>query len=303
MDPIYEILCGIAGAEAVRTGELMKKHTTFRIGGPADYMVSPPSAEKAEEVMGFCRLNEIPCFVLGNGSNLLVSDDGFRGVVLRIRENMSRITVEGCTLKAEAGALLSAAAAECCAAGLSGMEFASGIPGTIGAGIAINAGAYGGELKQILKDALVIDCSGKKGRLTADDLEMGYRTSRALREGLIILDASFILAEGDPEDIRSCMEELNRRRREKQPLEYPSAGSTFKRPAGYFAGKLIQDAGLSGYRSGGACVSEKHCGFVVNTGGATAADVMAVIRHVQDEVFRRTGVELEPEVRILGEVS
>lgn len=303
MDPIYEILCGIAGAEAVRTGELMKKHTTFRIGGPADYMVSPPSAEKAEEVMGFCRLNEIPCFVLGNGSNLLVSDGGFRGVVLRIRENMSRITVEGCTLKAEAGALLSAAAAECCAAGLSGVEFASGIPGTIGAGIAINAGAYGGELKQILKDALVIDRSGKKSRLTADDLEMGYRTSRALREGLIILEASFILEEGDPEDIRSRMEELNRRRREKQPLEYPSAGSTFKRPAGYFAGKLIQDAGLSGYRSGGACVSEKHCGFVVNTGGATAADVMAVIRHVQDEVFRRTGVELEPEVRILGEVS
>ena len=241
--------------------------------------------------------------MIGNGSNLLVSDDGISGVVIELGKPASAIAVEGTRITAQAGAMLAKVANEAALAGLTGMEFASGIPGTVGGAVFMNAGAYGGEMSQIVRAVTVLTPEGEEKQLPAEELDLGYRHSCVEEKGYIILSAILELTSGSREAIRARMEELKQQRIAKQPLEYPSAGSTFKRPEGYFAGKLIMDAGLAGYTVGGAMVSDKHCGFVVNKGGATAADVVAVMRHVRDEVERQFGVTLEAEVRKLGEFA
>lgn len=279
--------------------EPMRKHTTFGVGGPADVFVVPDSVDEAVATVRACRKLGVPHFVLGKGSNLLVSDEGFRGVIVAL-EKLNGIEVVGTTIECEAGVALGSVAERACELGLGGFEFAGGIPGTVGGACFMNAGAYDGCMADVLRSVEVLDADGEVRTIDADDLALGYRTSRVRTDGLVVLRARIELAPGDSQDIRAKMRELNRRRKEKQPLEYRSAGSTFKRPEGYFAGKLIMDAGLKGYAVGGACVSTKHAGFVVNTGGATAADVRSVISHVQDEVERQFGVRLEPEVRFLG---
>ena len=256
----------------------MSRHTTFRIGGPADLFVVPKSVDEIAEVLKICREEKAPYFILGNGSNLLVSDKGYRGVVVQLYRGFGKITVSGEEIHAQAGALLSGIAAAARDASLTGFEFAGGIPGTLGGAVVMNAGAYGG-----------------------DELHMGYRTSVVKEAGYIVLEAVLSLAKGDPEAIRSRMQELAGMRSSKQPLSYPSAGSTFKRPEGYFAGKLIMDSGLRGYQVGGAQVSEKHCGFVINAGNATAEDVCRLMADVQRIVREKFGVTLEPEVKFLGE--
>ena len=258
------------------------------------------SVTKAE-IYHFLQEEKLPYFILGNGSNLLVSDKGYRGAVIQLWKNVSDIQVEGCLIQAKAGASLAKIAAQALEAGLTGMEFAAGIPGTLGGAVVMNAGAYGGEMKDILKEALVMDGEGRIFTLTKEELKLGYRTSIVKEKGYIVLAAVLELQPGDREEIRKLMEDLKQRRGEKQPLDMPSAGSTFKRPEGYFAGKLIMDAGLRGFSVGGAQVSEKHCGFVVNTGGASASDVLALIREVQKRVREKFGVELETEVKFLGE--
>ena len=296
----YQKLTGILSEEKIRRDEPMKTHTTFRVGGPADYFVMPETAEEVQRVTELCRTEEVPCYVIGNGSNLLVSDDGYRGVILQIYRSMSGISVQGNIIRAQAGALLSAIAAKACENSLTGFEFAAGIPGTIGGASVMNAGAYGGEMKDVLKSVTVLDSAGQVRRIDRENLEMGYRTSIISREGYITLEAEIELSAGNPEEIRARMDDLRTRRVTKQPLEYPSAGSTFKRPEGYFAGKLIQDAGLAGFQVGGAKVSEKHCGFVINTGNATAADIHSLMRQGSAKVEEKFGVALEPEVKRLG---
>lgn len=300
-EEIYHKFCEILGSGRVRSEELMAEHTTFRIGGPADYYLCPESGAEICRILEVCREEGLPWFILGNGSNLLVSDRGYRGAVIQIYKNLCGCSVEGCCLRVKAGTLLSKAAAEALKNGLTGLEFASGIPGTMGGAVMMNAGAYGGEMKQVLKRAVVLTPEGEELSLEGEELELGYRTSIVKKKGYIVLEAELELKEGNREEIRACMEDLKERRVSKQPLEYPSAGSTFKRPEGYFAGKLIMDAGLRGYRVGGAQISEKHCGFVINAGGATAGDVHRLIRDVQEKVKASFGVELEPEVRFLGE--
>ena len=290
----------LIGKGHVLYDEPMKKHTTFRVGGPARALVEPGSAEDVKSVVEFCKSEQIPYYIVGNGSNLLVSDKGYDGVIIHLFKNMSAMRIEGNKVYVQAGALLSKVAVQAGRKGLTGMEFASGIPGTLGGALVMNAGAYGGEMKDVVREALVMRKDGKLLRLKREELELGYRTSVIAREGYVVLSVLLELRKGDPEEIETRMQELRTARTEKQPLEYPSAGSTFKRPEGYFAGKLIMDAGLRGYRLGGAQVSEKHCGFVINTGDATAKDVMNLIRHVQSEVSRQFGVELEMEVKTLG---
>ncbi|HIS26927.1 MAG TPA: UDP-N-acetylmuramate dehydrogenase [Candidatus Pullilachnospira intestinigallinarum] len=291
----------IVSEEHVLIQEPMKNHTTFRIGGPAACFVRPQDAGQVERILHICRRYAAPWFVLGNGSNLLVSDRGFDGVIIQIYRNMSRIRTEGGRLTAQAGALLSAAAKRALKEGLTGLEFASGIPGTVGGAVVMNAGAYGGEMKDVVESATVLDKEGNLLRLDTEQLQMGYRTSVVKKKEYTVLEAVLKLTQGDPSVIGARMEELKEQRVLKQPLEYPSAGSTFKRPEGYFAGKLIMDSGLRGFRVGGAQISEKHCGFVINTGDATARDVVQLIRQVQDTVYEKFHVKLEPEVRFLGE--
>ena len=293
--------CACLGSDNVYRNEPMKRHTTFRIGGPAYYYLCPHSAKEIQKVVEICREEKLPYFILGNGSNLLVSDQGYRGVVIQLWKNVSDIRVEGCLIHAKAGASLAKIAAEALEEGLTGMEFAAGIPGTLGGAVVMNAGAYGGEMKDILKEVLVMDQQGRIFTLEKKDLKLGYRTSAVKEKGYIVLAAVLELRPGDREEIRKLMEDLKQKRVEKQPLDLPSAGSTFKRPEGYFAGKLIMDAGLRGFSVGGAQVSEKHCGFVVNTGGASASDVLTLIREVQKRVREKFGVELETEVKFLGE--
>ena len=293
--------CACLGSDNVYRNEPMKRHTTFRIGGPADYYLCPHSAKEIQKVVEICREEKLPYFILGNGSNLLVSDQGYRGVVIQLWKNVSDIRVEGCLIHAKAGASLAKIAAEALEEGLTGMEFAAGIPGTLGGAVVMNAGAYGGEMKDILKEVLVMDQQGRIFTLEKKDLKLGYRTSAVKEKGYIVLAAVLELRPGDREEIRKLMEDLKQKRVEKQPLDLPSAGSTFKRPEGYFAGKLIMDAGLRGFSVGGAQVSEKHCGFIVNTGGASASDVLTLIREVQKRVREKFGVELETQVKFLGE--
>lgn len=293
--------CTCLGSDNVKLQEPMSRHTTFRIGGPADFYLCPHSTKEVQEIVEICKEENLPYFVLGNGSNLLVSDKGYRGVVIQLWKNFSDITVKDCCIQAKAGALLSKVAAEALEAGLTGMEFASGIPGTIGGAAFMNAGAYGGEMKDIIKSVKVLDTQGEVRVLPKEELKMGYRTSIVREKGYTVLSVELELSKGNREEIRNTMEDLKERRTSKQPLEMPSAGSTFKRPEGYFAGKLIMDSGLRGFSVGGAQVSEKHCGFVVNKGGATAMDVLNLIREVQRRVKEQFGVELETEVRFLGE--
>ena len=279
----------------------MSSHTTFRIGGPADYFLIPETVEQVGRIIEICREESLPYFILGNGSNLLVGDGGYRGVIIQLYRNMSDVRTEGNVIRAQAGALLSAVAAAARNASLTGFEFAGGIPGTVGGAVVMNAGAYGGEMKDVLTEAAVLTDKGEIRTLSVEELQLGYRTSIVKTAGYIVLEAKFRLEEGDQAKIRETMKELTVKRTSKQPLEFPSAGSTFKRPEGYFAGKLVMDSGLAGYQVGGAQVSAKHCGFVINAGGATARDVRMLMKDVQDKVFEKYGVKLEPEVKFLGE--
>ena len=299
-EKIYQLLEAAAGTDHIYREEPMKNHTTFRIGGNAEVFAAPDSADGVERVLQICREENIPCTVIGNGSNLLVGDRGVCGVVLQIYRNYASIRIEGTDLYVQAGALLGQTAAAAAREGLTGLEFASGIPGTIGGAAAMNAGAYGGEMKDVLVWVKAIDRDGYVRQYAAAELELGYRTSRIQKEALVVLEVKLTLQQGDPVKIRERMEELKEQRVAKQPLEYPSAGSTFKRPEGYFAGKLIMDAGLRGFSVGDAQVSEKHCGFVINSGNATAADVMALVSQVQTIVEEKFGVQLELEVRRIG---
>ena len=298
---IIEKFNDLLGEEKVKVDEPMKRHTTFRIGGPADYFLLPSSEEELSGILKICKNEELPYFILGNGSNLLVSDKGYQGVVVQLYRNFGQIRVEDSQIHAQAGALLSGIAAAAREASLTGFEFAGGIPGTLGGAVVMNAGAYGGEMKDVLKEVTVLTPEGGVLTLQADELHMGYRTSVIKEAGYIVLEAVISLEKGDQEEIRSRMQELAGMRTSKQPLSYPSAGSTFKRPEGYFAGKLIMDSGLRGYQVGGAQVSEKHCGFVINTGNATAKDVTTLMSDVQRIVMEKFGVKLEPEVKFLGE--
>ena len=284
----------------VLTEEPMRMHTSFQIGGPAEIFVQPATGAEVCQAIRLAKEEQIPFFVVGNGSNLLVSDDGFRGMIVQIGRNLQEISVEDNVIYAQAGALLSRVARTALEHGLTGMEFAAGIPGSLGGAVAMNAGAYGGEMKDILTDAEVLTPDGEIKILSLEELDLSYRHSCIFDEDYIVLSVHLQLEQGDTTVIRNRMDELARARREKQPLEYPSAGSTFKRPEGYFAGALIQEAGLKGYTVGGAQVSEKHSGFVVNRGGATAEEVLFLIKQVQKKVKSRFGVTMEPEVRMVG---
>lgn len=298
---VYEGLCQRAGREQVLVNEPMSRHTTFRIGGPADFFVVPGDVECVKQVAAFCKEEKLPYYILGNGSNLLVGDKGYRGVMIQLYKNFNQIRVEENRIIAQSGAMMAMIAKTALAASLTGFEFASGIPGTIGGAAVMNAGAYGGELRDVLLQTTVLTPEGEVLTLKTEEMEFGYRTSVVEKRHYTVLEVVLGLEPGDPEKIRSQMEDLKDRRVTKQPLEMPSAGSTFKRPEGYFAGKLIMDAGLRGFSVGGAQISEKHCGFVVNKGNATAEDVRELIRQVQERVQKQSGVLLEPEVKMLGE--
>lgn len=297
----YDKLNNVIAKDSILIDEPMSRHTTFRVGGPADFFVTPKAKEEVRDVVRICKEAGMPYYIIGNGSNLLVSDAGYRGVIVQIYKEMNEVKVEGDLVKAQAGALLSGIAAKALGAELSGFEFASGIPGTIGGACVMNAGAYGGEMKDVLEFVTVLTGEGKIIELGRNELELGYRTSVIAKKGYIVLGAVLKLERGDGEKIKTYMDELKEKRVTKQPLEYPSAGSTFKRPEGYFAGKLIEDAGLRGFQVGGAQVSEKHCGFVINRDHATAADIMELMRQVQIRVKENSGVDLEPEVKRLGD--
>ncbi len=298
---IYEELCKIVSEDQILKDEPMDKHTTFRAGGKADYLVMPSNEEQVRDLVLLLKKENVPYYVMGNGSNLLVRDQGFKGVIIQIARKMNQIRVEGETIYAQAGALLSKIAAQALGEGLTGFEFASGIPGTLGGAVMMNAGAYGGEMKQVIVNACVLTSAGEIAVIPADLMELGYRTSVFAKNQDIILCAQLKLEYGNEAVIREYMDELKEQRVSKQPLEYPSAGSTFKRPEGYFAGKLIQDAGLRGFQVGGAQVSEKHCGFVINKDHATATDILSLMEQVSDKVEEKFGVRLEPEVKIIGE--
>ena len=297
----YEKLKNIIPESRIKVDELMKSHTTFRIGGPAKYFVIPETKEEIKAIIECCKNEDMPYYILGNGSNLLVSDKGYEGVVIQIFKNMNQITMDGEQITAQAGAILSSVANKALEAELTGFEFAAGIPGTLGGACVMNAGAYGGEMKDVLVNVVVLTQDGEFLSIPTEELELGYRTSVIAKKNYIVLEATIRLTKGDKEAIKSRMDELKIQRTTKQPLEYPSAGSTFKRPEGYFAGKLIQDAGLRGFQVGGAQVSEKHCGFVINKDQATAADVAELMKQVSAKVKEQFGVELEAEVKRLGE--
>ncbi|MDO5154644.1 MAG: UDP-N-acetylmuramate dehydrogenase [Eubacteriales bacterium] len=290
----------IVGKENIRCEEPMAKHTTFQIGGPAQLMVLPSTVEEIQRVFCLCKEQNVPFFVMGNGSNLLVSDQGMDGVVMVLARNFSAYEIQGTKVTAQAGAMLATIGNAVCERELTGFEFAAGIPGTIGGAVMMNAGAYGGEMKDIIQSVQVLDGAGNILELSCNEMDFGYRHSVVEENGYLVLGATMCLQDGEKSAIRAKMKELSEARRSKQPLEYPSAGSTFKRPEGYFAGKLIMDAGLRGYQVGGAQVSEKHCGFVINRGGATAQDVMQLILDVQDKVYDAYQVTLEPEVKLVG---
>lgn len=298
---VVEALERYVPRDNIHLQEPMAGHTTFRIGGPADCFLQLEDEEQLRKVRRYLDLAGVPFFVLGNGSNLLVDDAGYRGVVLQIGQKMSDISVQGCHVIVKAGATLGQVANAALEHGLTGFEFAAGIPGTVGGGVVMNAGAYGGEMRQVVTRVRVVSREGETMELDNDTMEFGYRTSVIRNSPFTVTEVAFCLEAGDREQIRARMEELAARRREKQPLEYPSAGSTFKRPEGHFAGQLIMEAGLAGYQVGGARVSEKHCGFVVNAGNASARDVRALIGEVQERVKERFRVDLEPEIVFLGQ--
>lgn len=298
----------ILAQDSIHTDEQMSAHTSLRIGGPADYFVTPEDGLQLAAVISLCREEKMPYYVLGNGSNLLVSDKGFRGMMIAMTDSMGDCVIEtvpgddaAMRVTAGAGIRLYRLAKRAEEASLTGFEFAAGIPGTLGGALVMNAGAYGREIKDILAEAKVLDGEGRVRTLSASELELGYRTSCIPDKGYIVLEGTFVLKKGELQAIRERMAELSLKRRTKQPLEYPSAGSTFKRPAGHYAGALIEEAGLKGFRLGGAQVSEKHAGFVINREQATAADVRALCKEVTARVKEHSGVELELEIKLLGE--
>lgn len=299
-DQFLTELQNVMGGSGIFMEEPMKKHTTFRVGGPADVLVQPDETALAA-ILALCRQYHVPYSFIGNGSNLLVGDKGIRGVVIEMTDPMGNIEVNGTKITAQAGAMLSKIANTAASNGLGGMEFAAGIPGSVGGAVVMNAGAYGGEMKDIIEKVYVLDENGAQLELDRDALDLGYRHSCIPEKKYIVTKVVLELVPRNEAEIRSEMKELNEKRAEKQPLQYPSAGSTFKRPEGYFAGKLIMDAGLRGYQVGGAQVSEKHCGFVINKGDATAADICQLMRDVSDKVQAQFGVVLEPEVKMIGE--
>ena len=300
MDKIAEELRSIIAASDVFVDEKMCDHTTFRIGGCADVFVIPRSIREATDVVRLLLARKVPYTVIGNGSNILVSDSGYRGCIVCM--GADDIRVDGTTVTAGAGALLARTARYAYENALTGMEFASGIPGSVGGAVAMNAGAYGSEMKDVITSVRLFDTRSEQVIcFSNDEMRFAYRTSIVKTEPLIVLEATFELKHGDRQQIRETMDELSARRRTKQPLEYPSAGSTFKRPEGYFAGKLIEDAGLKGYKVGEAAVSDRHCGFVINCGNASASDVVSLIRQIRQRVDERFGVMLEPEIVLLGE--
>lgn len=296
----YRNLCEITDSENVRLDEPMKFHTTFRIGGKASYFVTPGTKEEIKKIIRLCRDYHIDYFILGNGSNLLVSDNGYDGVIIQIYKNLNRICAEDTVITAMSGAMLGRVAKEAADLSLTGLEFASGIPGTLGGAIVMNAGAYGGEMKDVVTEVTVLDAAGNEKKISGKDMGFRYRTSIIEQKEYIVLDVKMRLQKGEKKKILQRMDELAFQRKSKQPLEYPSAGSTFKRPEGFFAGKLIMDSGLRGYSVGGAMVSEKHCGFVINTGNATAQDVIKLIEDIQNRVYEKFQVRLQTEVKYLG---
>ena len=299
-DQFLTELQNVMGGSGIFMQEPMKKHTTFRVGGPADVLVQPDETALAA-ILALCRQYHVSYSFIGNGSNLLVGVLGIRGVVIEMTDPMGNIEVDGTKITAQAGAMLSKIANTAASNGLGGMEFAAGIPGSVGGAVVMNAGAYGGEMKDIIEKVYVLDENGAQLELDRDALDLGYRHSCIPEKKYIVTKVVLELVPRNEAEIRSEMKELNEKRAEKQPLQYPSAGSTFKRPEGYFAGKLIMDAGLRGYQVGGAQVSEKHCGFVINKGDATAADICQLMRDVSDKVQAQFGVVLEPEVKMIGE--
>ena len=284
----------------VRINEPMMKHTSFRAGGAARWFAVPETAEELKAVLAACRKADTQWYVIGNGSNLLVSDKGFPGVIIST-DKFDRLEVNGTEITVGAGVMLSKLANTAYKAGLTGLEFAAGIPGTVGGACVMNAGAYGSEMINVLKSVTVLTQEGTVETLPAEKLELGYRTSVIPKKGYLVLEAVMSLTEGNMEESKALMDDLAFRRKDKQPLEFPSAGSTFKRPAGYFAGKLIEDCGLKGFTVGGAQVSEKHAGFVINKGGATASDIYNLCKEVEKRVKAEFGVSLEMEVKLLGE--
>ena len=286
--------------ENIKYNEPMKNHTSFRVGGPCDIFVLPQSIEDISKAIKVFIEYNIPYFIMGNGTNLIVRDGGFTGGIIKLVK-LNRIETEENIIRAECGANLSCVAMEALKHNLKGMEFASGIPGTVGGAVAMNAGAYGPEIKDVIASAKLMDANGNIYNLKNDELELSYRNSIVQKKKYIALEASFKLDEGNYEEIKARMDELNKRRSDKQPLNYPSAGSTFKRPDGYYAGKLIEDAGLKGTTIGGAMVSEKHAGFIINYNNAKANDIINLIHFVQKRVLEEFKVQLDPEVKIIGE--
>lgn len=298
---LYDDICILAGRDCVYIDEPMKKHTSFKIGGPADILVSIDSEEVLKKVLELTSKADAKTYIIGNGSNLLVRDKGIRGVVVKINGGFEAVSISGCSVKAHAGILLSKLSNMMVENGLSGLEFASGIPGTLGGALAMNAGAYGGEMKDVVKRVHLLDFKGNSIVLDNEQMEFEYRSSTAGKKGLIVVKAELELKKAKSEDIRALMQDYTGRRVDKQPLSFPSAGSTFKRPHGHFAAQLIDEAGLKGFSVGGARVSEKHAGFVISDGTATADDVIKLIEAVKERVLEKHGVRLEEEVRIIGE--
>jgi UDP-N-acetylmuramate dehydrogenase len=291
----------IVGIDNIKIDEPMKNHTSFKVGGNADIMVIPENDVQIAKIVEVCIREGIPFFIMGNGTNIIVRDKGMRGVVIKTCGQFERYTVKDSIIEAESGVLLSKLAEVALEHGLTGLEFASGIPGSLGGAVVMNAGAYDGEMKNVVVRTEYITRDGFTRILEGDEHRFGYRTSLIQEEGGIVLRSRLKLQKGNKEDIKALMDNLNGRRKSKQPLELPSAGSVFKRPPGYFTGKLIEDCGLKGYRIGGAEVSTKHCGFIVNAGGATANDVISLIRHIQNQIKSEHGIELQTEVKIIGE--
>lgn len=296
---MFEKLKSIVGEDYIRQNESMAKHCTFRCGGEAEIYIVPGTVEELVQVIAACKESDYPYMVIGNGSNILVRDEGYKGAIIEINNRISSIDVIGEDIVADAGAKLSAVAIAAYENDLAGFEFAHGIPGNVGGAVVMNAGAYGGEMKDVIKWVKVLNNNNEVEKIEAKDLELGYRTSVIAKKGMVVLQMCIGLQIGSAGEIGEIMQILMEKRRFKQPLEYPSAGSTFKRPEGYFAGKLIEDAGLRGYAVGGAMVSKKHCGFVINYENATATDVLKLMQDVQDKVKEHSGVTLEPEVKII----
>ncbi|KYH35394.1 UDP-N-acetylenolpyruvoylglucosamine reductase [Clostridium tepidiprofundi DSM 19306] len=290
----------LIGSENIENDVPMKNHTTFKVGGNSDIMVTPETYEQVRDIIKLCKNSSISYFVMGKGSNILVKDGGIRGVVIKLTK-LDKIQIDNDIVTAQAGASLISLSLKTAKKSLTGLEFASGIPGSVGGAVAMNAGAYGGDISKIIVSAVVIDDNLNIVKINRNELELSYRDSVVLKKGYVVLEAVFKLEKGNIDEINSTISDLTRRRKEKQPLEYASAGSTFKRPEGYYAGKLIQDSGLKGYSIGDAEVSEKHSGFIINKGNASAADLLSLISYVQKSVYKKFNVKLETEVKIIGE--